>query len=60
MVNILVKVQRADESWPLFESEDPELVRRVVEAILDRLGAPRREPAALRKLRSEVPSDGAG
>lgn len=51
MVTVLVKVQRADEPRPLFESEDPELVRRVVETILDRIGAPRSEPRELARLR---------
>ena len=51
MVTVWVKVQREDETWPVFESEDPELVRKVVDAILDRLGIPRAEPRALRNLR---------
>ena len=51
MVTVWVRVQREDEAWPLFESEDPEIVRGVVDTILERMGVPRNEPAELRDLR---------
>ena len=51
MASVWITLRREDEAWPLFESEDPELVRGVLDTILERVGVLRDEPRALSDLR---------
>lgn len=51
MATVWLRLQREDECLPLFESEDPELIRAVVDKIVDRVGELRNEAPELSDLR---------
>ena len=53
MATVWLRLQRVDESLPLFESEDPQLIRAVVDKIVERVGDLRNEAPELRDLRQE-------